>query len=98
MVRVLNWDRVLDALMRLRARSGCMLDGEVTLEIDGERLTLRAENNQTSVERGGRSAEFALTGRDAVRLLMGMEGVLCADARLLNWLPLPLHLSGADTF
>lgn len=98
MVRVLNWERVLDALMRLRARSGRMLDGEAALEIDGERLTLRAENNRTAVERGGRSAELVLTGREAVRLLMGMEGALCADARLLNWLPLPLHISGADTF
>lgn len=98
MVRVLNWERVLDALMRLRARSGRMLDGEVALEIDGERLTLRAENNRTAVERGGRSAELVLTGREAVRLLMGMEGALCADARMLNWLPLPLHISEADTF
>ena len=98
MVRVLNWERVLDALMRLRARSGRMLDGEAALEIDGERLTLRAENNLTAVERGGRSAELVLTGREAVQLLMGMEGALCADARMLNWLPLPLHISGADTF
>lgn len=98
MIRVLNWERVLDAMMRLRARSGRMLDGEVTLQIDGQGLTLRAEDNQTHVERAARPADFVLTGREAVRLLTGTSGALCADARLLNWLPLPLHVSGADTF
>lgn len=98
MVRVLNWERVLNALMGLRARSGRMLDGEVALQIDGEGLTLCAENNRTCVQRAEGTPQLVLTGREAVRLLLGTEGALCADARLLNWLPLPLHVSEADKF
>ena len=98
MIRVLNWERTLDALMRLRAASGPMMDGEVALEIDGEKLTLRAEGGQTSVTHETRPADFTLSGRQAVQLLTGMEGALCTDPRMLNWLPLPLHFSSPDTF
>lgn len=96
-MKVLNWGKTLPALFRMAAACRELLDGEVSLRIDGEDFTLRVKDGTPEVVSGG-AGEFVLTGREAVRRLTTAEGALCADARFKNWLPLPVRVLSPDRF
>lgn len=98
MINVLNWQPVLEAMLALKADCAPMADGCVTLNIDGEVLTLRVENGRPSVCRDDRAPDLTLSHLEAIRLLFGMESAVCAHPLPLGWLPLPFYLSSPDCF
>ncbi len=96
-VNVLNWPKVIETLLALKASYETLCDGCAALSIDGECFTIRVENNVPSVSCGG-EPELALTKLAAENLLFGAESLVVAHPLFRNWLPLPFYMSSADTF
>ncbi len=97
MVNVLNWPRVLSALLALKASYTRLADGRATLAIDGGKYLIEVKDGQPSVSRWDGEAELALGHLEATQLLFGLESAVC-DHPLFNWLPLPFFMSSADEF
>lgn len=98
MIRVLNWQRVLEAYMKLKGSYVKLDDGCATVSIDGEPLTLTVENGAVSVAPGSGPAQLEMTGVEAVGWAFGIESALCPDPHFGNWFPLPFPYSSADSF
>lgn len=97
LINVLNWKSMLSALMQLKASYTHLEDGEVCLNVDGQRLTIRVQDGVPSVTEGGENP-IELEHLQAQRLVFGIERLLLPDARFHGWFPLPFYISTADTF
>ncbi len=97
MVNILNWSKVLETLLALKASYQPLLDGCAVLSIDGEVFTIRVENNVPSVTCGG-EPELSLSKLEAENMFFGVESMVVANPLLKNWLPLPFYMPSADTF
>lgn len=97
MINVLNWPRVLSALLALKASFMRLEDGCAALSIDGETLVLRVKDGVPSVSREAASPELSLSHAAATQLLFGPESAVCGHP-LHNWLPLPFFIRAADGF
>ena len=98
MINVLNWPRVLTALLKLRASFLPLEDGELTIAIDGEApLTIRVAGGAPAVAAEGRKPDLCFTHMQAQRRLFGLEAFALGSA-YRNWFPLPFCVSPADTF
>ena len=102
---ILHWDRVVNALLRLKAEIAPLLPGSVTLEIKGwGTLRLCVDADGAHCERTGDSADFSFTHAQASRLFFGpLPAVSACDlgtshtaALLQAWLPLPLSWNTLD--
>lgn len=96
-VNVLNWPRVIETLLALKASYETLLDGCATVAIDGESYTVRVENNVPSVSCGG-EPELSLTKLEAEALFLGLESMVAMHPLFRNWLPLPFFMDSADHF
>lgn len=102
--KILHWDRVLEAALKLKADTAAIPDGTVALTIqDYGTLRLNKTGTAVSVEKTKETAAFVLDPLTASRFLFGMMPPdLCAllpedAAELLGaWLPLPLSWNGQD--
>lgn len=97
MINVLNWPRVLSALLALKASFMRLEDGCAALSIDGETLVLRVKDGVPSVSREAATPELSLSHAAATQLLFGPESAVCGHP-LHNWLPLPFFMRAADGF
>lgn len=97
MVNVLNWQRVLSALLRLKASYTRLSDGRVTLAIDGGKYLLEVRDGRPAVSAWDGEAELTLGHLEATQLLFGLESAVCPHP-LPGWLPLPFFMSSADEF
>ena len=97
LANVLNWPKVIETLLAMKAGYETLQDGCAALAVDGETYTIRVENNVPSVTCGG-EAELSLTKLQAEQLLFGVEGLAIPHPLFRNWLPLPFYMSSADTF
>ena len=102
---ILHWDRVVNALLQLKAEIAPLLPGSVTLEIKGwGTLRLCVDADGAHCERTGDSADFSFTHAQASRLFFGpLPAVSACDlgtshtaALLQAWLPLPLSWNTLD--
>lgn len=97
MLNVLNWPRVLSALLALKASFTRLEDGCAALSIDGETLVLRVKDGVTSVSREAAMPDLSLSHAGATQLLFGPESAVCGHP-LHNWLPLPFFMRSVDGF
>ncbi len=97
LINVLNWPRVIETLLALKADYETLQDGCAAISIDGETYTIRVENNVPAVTCGGEPA-MTLTKLEAENLFFGTESLVVAHPLLKNWLPLPFYMPSADTF
>ena len=98
MLNVLNWQRVLEALLKLRASFQPLQDGVFTVQVNDQApLTIRVESGMPSVSAEGRVPDLSLTHLEAERALFGLEAFATGGA-YKNWFPLPFCASPADTF
>lgn len=98
MVSVLNWLPVLRAYLNLKASYTRLVDGCVTLEIEGTSYTLRVEDGRPTVACEGRAPELVLDHMAAQRLFFNLDNAVCEHPLLRNWVPLPFFLASPDTF
>ena len=99
MVYVLNWPRVLQALLNLKALYQPLEDGEVCLRVDGQTFEIRVRDGRAEVFTTNCTPELELEHLEAERLFFSLSG-LCVlpDRRLCNWAPLPYYINRADKF
>ena len=98
MINVLNWPRVLAALLRLRAGFMPLEDGVFTIAVgDAPAVTIRVEGGVSSAAEEGRTPDLRLDHLTALRRLFGLEAFALGSA-YKNWFPLPFFVSPADTF
>ncbi len=98
MIRVFNWKRVLEASLNAKAAYTSLQNGAIVLEIDQKRYSLIVENGNVKVESTDAAPDRVLDGKQAVRMLFGVESAIYRDALYQNWTPLPLFFAPADTF
>lgn len=101
----MHWDRVTNALLKLKASIAPLLPGAVTLEIEGwGALRLCVDADGARCERTDAPADLTLSPAEAARLLFGPlpPSAVCALGRTLPaallqaWLPLPLGWNTLD--
>ncbi len=103
MILVYDFEKVIRAYLKAKASYAKLCDGEVTVLINGvrgdEKLRIKVENNNVSVEKFDGEAEFVFDHHAATRAFFSnMEadrGVLPANVQ--QWLPLDVFLSSSDT-
>ena len=98
MINVLNWPRVLEALLKLRAGFTPLEDGAFTIAVGDEpSVTIRVEGGAPRAAEEGREPDLRLEHLAALRRLFGLEAFALGSA-YKNWFPLPFFVSPADTF
>ena len=98
MLNVLNWQRVPEALLKLRASFQPLQDGIFTVKVDDQLpLTIRVEGGVPAVSAEGRAPDLSLSHLEAERALFGLEA-FATGGPYKNWFPLPFYVSPADTF
>jgi hypothetical protein len=100
MVRVLDWQGFLTAMLRFAARKRGLIAGETVLGIAGEgNFRLAVESREADVAKTESAASLTLSGRDAVALLTLATGSAAWPGHpMRNWLPLPFFIPEPDSF
>ncbi len=99
---IFHWDKVINALLKLKASYTPLLPGSCTVEIEGfGNVRLTVNGKEASCVETKEPASVSLTPAEAARVFFGpMPGVACCgksfDALLLSWLPLPLSWNTMD--
>ena len=99
MFRVRDFERLADALMRLKSEYAKMPSGECVVGIEGYGNLRLYALEFAGAERTEREADVCLTASEATRLLFGHlapEAVADVPDILRLWLPLPLAWDGLD--
>ena len=97
MIRVLDWEKVLRAMLKLRAARRSLADFDVSVAIDGTALRMRSQGGKTEVARCG-EADLRLTQKEAHRLFFSLESAQSDTILPAGWLPLPFWMSAVDGF
>lgn len=100
MFRVLNWEKLVNVMMRYRAKNGGLLAGEWVLGIEGYgNLRLFSDGETAGCEKTDAAAELTLDRLRASRLLFGPdcpEAVADVPPIPRSWLPLPFSWGALD--
>lgn len=100
-LQVFSFERVVRAFFRLKAAFEPLPDGAITLELNGEKLALEAEDGQVSVTplAQDEDCDLSLNHHQAVSLLFGASTAFCAPelpAFAKVWFPLPALIHRPD--
>ena len=98
--KILNWQKLADVMMRVRAKTGAMLDGELALGIEGYGcIRLFVRDGVAGCEMTDGAPEITLDRLSAARLLFGpADPISVADLPPIprSWLPLPFSWGTLD--
>lgn len=98
--KIINWDKVIGAFMRLKASYTGMPKGELTIEIIGYGgVRLYVDERGAGCERYNGACELKLNALEASRYLFGTlppDCVAPANGIATAWLPLPLSWNLQD--
>jgi len=99
-VCVLNWKKVLQAMLALKNEYEPLQDGETTVGIEGEAFRICVTDGAVSVEKmeGADTDHSNLTVNEAQMLLFGMQNLLNPKKEFKNWLPIPFFVDAPDEF
>ena len=99
--KIVNWQKLLNALMRMKSKSEKMLDGELVVEIaDYGKLKLFVDGEKVGCELTDEKAQLTLDRLEATRLLLGPSApIAVADLPPIprSWLPLPMSWNTLDS-
>ncbi len=100
MTRVIRFERVVSALMKLKSTYARLADGRFALAVTGgERLLIEVKNGVPRVGATDETPDLILPARNAEMLLLSPSSlVLPLPGALKSWLPLPLFIPSADCF
>ena len=99
---VLNYEKVIRATLSLKATYTALSDGELKVEISGkagtEKLLIKVQNNEVSVEPFNGECELKFSHRQAMGALFALyvPEKNHLPAFTANWFPLPLNTFGSD--
>ena len=99
---ILNYEKMLSLLLRLKATYEPLLDGKTVVEIQGfaktERLKIEVKDGVPTVETTDAPAETTFSHLDAMRAFFidnaPHQKMLAPEVR--SWLPLPIYIYHAD--
>ncbi|MCL2512610.1 MAG: GNAT family N-acetyltransferase [Oscillospiraceae bacterium] len=100
---VMNYRRVLDAFLRLRAKMAPLCEGEIVIRVNGfsgtENLRIKAKGDEISVEATDGEHEITLEHLAATRCFFAQVSYERAKlpAFAASWFPLPLEFPHADS-
>lgn len=98
--KVRNWEKVVDAFLKLKASYSPLVCGELIIEVvDYGTIRLFVDGENVGCERTERSPDVSLDGHSASRYIFGPYPPICtADAPAIAqaWFPLPLSWNGQD--
>lgn len=98
--KIISWEKVIGAFMRLKASYTRMADGELKIEIKGYgMLRLYVSGDSIGCEKTEGEADIKLDSLEASRFLFGTlppEATADTDGISRGWLPLPLSWNGQD--
>ena len=98
MYTILNWEKMLGALLKLQAMCKPLVDGEMSVYVDGETLRVAVMDGVPCVEAFDGEAGKAFTHLEALRYFLApYTNLRNGDAPAQCWFPLPLGLMGIDT-
>jgi len=99
MIQILNFPKVLQALLELKAAHEPLADGICSLIIGDKPLTIQIKNGVLYLANNATPDATHLTETQAQTLFLNPLGQLLTGCRLpLGWAPLPLYMSAADSF
>jgi len=98
--RIINWQKMVDAFLKLRASYESLPEGEFTVEIEGYgTIRLYVRGNEVGCDKVNCSADIKLDRLSAARLLFGpLPPAATAEipTNCKAWLPLPLTWYSLD--
>ncbi len=98
MINVLNWPRVIAAMLRYKASFWPLEDGAFTIAVDGGTpMTMRVKDQAVSVNEEGLTPDLTGDHLSVQRALFDIEG-LGQPGLYKNWFPLPFYVTSVDTF
>lgn len=100
MLRILNWERVLQAALEAKHADMPLMDGRFVFEIQDEGFfALSLENGAVQVIPCHEAPERRFTRRQAVEFFFSPFSLYYAPrGPLQSWLPLPLNIPSVDAF
>lgn len=102
MVNILNFKKVISALIKFKASCESLCDGELTVLIHGYagdcKLKIAVTNGMTSVEDCEGEADLELTHLEAIKFFFGVHSFAwnLVKPEIRTWFPLPLYIDSAD--
>lgn len=98
LINILNWKRVLQASLSIKAATTLLADGELTVRIDNSTYRIIVANGTPTVTESNENPEIIMSHNEAQLAFFGCHTGLFPDHRL-SWLaPLPLYLDAPDAF
>lgn len=99
MIHVLNWPKVVGALLKVKASYSRLQDGRAAISVDGATpFVITVKDGVPAVTVEEVEPDLSLTTLEAERRLFKLDALLGDDDLLKNWMPLPFAMSGADGF
>ena len=100
MIKVLNWEKVLEAAFQCRAENAPLPEGRRVLRVESlGAWALEAKDGSVTVTPAEEGAELVLSEQKAVSLLFSpLTAWLSPDPLLRAWLPLPMYFPIPDQF
>jgi hypothetical protein len=99
---VFNYGKVIEAFLKLKAKTDTIADGEVVLYIHGkkkdEKLLISVKGETISVTPTEQDTNYEYTHLEAMQVLFGNYSPLRSKlpVEIQSWLPLPLYIFPAD--
>ena len=100
LIRLLNAQRTLDLTLKLKHSMQPLKNGRVVFDIGGnERLCMQVEDRNAGVFPTDDAPDIRLDAVDAGRFFFSATSAIINNPQVPEgWLPLPLHISRADSF
>ena len=100
MFRIFHWQRVLEAALALKAKTGDLAPGRAVVEIENAgKWEIRVEGKTAAVTETGLAPRLRLNARQAAALFFSPAAALeTRDSVIAPWLPLPLDIPIPDEF
>lgn len=99
MIKILNFEHVMRAAMKLNEMCRQLDDGQIILGIDSECFCIRVENGVSTVQKTDEKPGMMLTAMEAQRLLfLPTVSLIKSKSAFFNWLPLPWVMPSIDRF
>lgn len=99
MIKVMNWENVLTAFLRLKSETQKLPDSQITVKIENEVLKLTIRSGVVTVEKAEmETPDFCLCEKDALALFFGLNGILIQENETASFSALPFVIDKPDTF
>ena len=95
---VINFPRVISALLKLQASVRPLADGRISLKIDGSPLTIEVKDGEVSVTEEAADDAVCLTFMQAQEMMFSPTACFMGYSAPAGWFPLPLYMYSADHF